>query len=237
MLMRLDQAPLGVALTVGKISDPGFAARMSRLGVFEGSTLTRLNEEITVDPVKVDGPRGNVVLSAGLAARVVLHRDDDKRLPLLECNPGDSGHVEGLTGHDGVEASLKRLGVVENDRLTLVRRLPPMLYQAVVDGKDRVRLSTGLACKILGRTPTGERQFSSVGVGEPFTVESILAGEGAAATLEGMHIRPGVQLELTGVGSTQSVGSKAHQPIVCVTMDGLRLYFQRGDAARLPVST
>lgn len=234
--MHLDQAPLGVALTVGKISDPGFAARMSRLGVFEGSTLTRLNEEITIDPVKVDGPKGNVVLSAWLAAKVVLHRDDDKRLPLLECKPGDSGHVEGLTGHDAVETSLGRLGVVENDRLTLVRRLPPMLYHAVVDGKHRVQLSTGLACKVLGQTPTGERQFSSVGVGEPFTVESILAGEDAAGTLAGMHIHPGVKLELTSVGSSQCVGSKAHHPIVCVTMDGLRLYFQQGDAARLLVS-
>jgi Fe2+ transport system protein FeoA len=233
MLTTLDHAPIGAPLILSRIPDPGFAARIARLGLYEGVTIMRLNETVSIGPVRVLGPKGEATLSGWLAAKVVMHLDDDRRLPLPECAPGDQGHVEGLTGHDVVEESLAELGVIENDRLTFVRRVPPMTYNAVVDGKHRVRLNEGLASKLLGDTPGGARQFCSVGVEESFVVRRVLAGESAVQTLESLHIRPGSTLVLTSVAATQMVGSPAKHPIVCTTMDGLRLYFHHRDASRL----
>lgn len=51
--------------------------------------------------------------------------------------------------------------------------------------------------------------------------------------LEPLHVRPGSTLVLTSVAVTPVVGVSADNPIVCVSMDGLRLYFHKRDAERL----
>jgi Fe2+ transport system protein FeoA len=233
MLTTLAAAPVGVPLVIDRIAGHDFAARMSRLGLYEGAILTRLDDSVAIGPAKISGPGGEVTLSGWLAAKVIVHRDDDSRLPLLECVPGDSGHVEGITGHQEIEEILAMLGVKENDRITFLRRLPPMLYKAVVDGKERVQINEGMAAKILGDTPSGTAQFCSVGVGERFTVRRILAGAHASESLEALGIRPGVRLELTQVAAGQVMDFSRKTPIVCSTREGLRLYFQGKDAVKI----
>ncbi|MFU2207658.1 FeoA domain-containing protein [Solidesulfovibrio sp. C21] len=233
MLTTLAAAPVGVPLIIDRIAGYEFAAHMSRLGLNEGVSLTRLDDSVAIGPAKIIGPAGEITLSGWLAAKVVVHLDDNSRLPLLECVPGDSGHVEGLTGHQNIEETLATLGVRENDRITFLRRLPPMLYKAVVNGKERIQINEGLATKILGDTPSGTAQFCSVGVGEGFTVRQILAGAHASESLESLGIRPGVRLELTQVAAGQVVTFSQKTPIVCTTQDGLRLYFQDKDATRI----
>jgi Fe2+ transport system protein FeoA len=237
MLTTLADAPVGVSLVVTRIAGQGFAARMARLGLYEGVFMTRLDDSVAIGPARIIGPAGEVTLSGWLAARVVIHLDDDRRLPLLECTPGDCGHVEGLTGHHDIEETLAMLGVRENDRITFVRRLPPMLYKAVLDGKDRVQINEGLAAKIFGDTPSGSAQFCSIGVGEEFTVRRILAGAHAADTLAALGIRPGSRLSLTQVAAGQVVSFSGKTPVVCTTREGLRLYFQEKDAERIFVSS
>lgn len=233
--MTLTAAPVGVPLVITRIAEQGFAARLSRLGLYEGISLTRLDDSVAIGPAKINGPTGEITLSGWLAAKIVVHLDDNCRLPLLECVPGDSGHVEGITGHQDIEEILAALGVKENDRITFLRRLPPMLYRAVVDGKERVQINEGMAAKILGDTPSGTAQFCSVGVGERFTVRQILAGAHASESLESLGIRPGVRLELTQVAAGQVVTFSQKTPIVCTTREGLRLYFQDKDAAKILV--
>lgn len=235
MLIPLTKAPLGLSMTVHKVVGRGFGQRMSRLGVAVGTRLTRLGDAVAVSPVKVRGPRGDAVLSGSWASRMVVHLDDDRRLPLPECAPGESGHVEGITGHDRVAASLAILGLCENDRITFVRRLPPMAYNALADGRTRVRLGEGLASKLYGETPSGPAQFCAVGVGEDFRVKDILAGENARETLASMGIVPGTHLVLQNVTAGQAVHLTVHNPVACVTGDGLRLYFQEKDADRIMV--
>jgi Fe2+ transport system protein FeoA len=237
MLITLDQAPVGVPLVIARILGPGFADRMARLGLYEGAPLMRLDETVAIGPAKIRGPRGEVTLSGWLAAKLVMHRDDDCRLPLLECRPGEAGHVEGITCHQAMAEGLAALGVVENDRITFLRRLPPMLYTAVVDDKERVQINEGLAAKILGDTPSGPAQFCAVGVGESFTVSRILAGAHASEHLASLGIRQGSRLRLTQVAAGPVVGLSRQKPIVCATGDGLRLYFQEKDAARIQVNT
>ena len=125
MLTTLAAAPVGMPLVMERIVGPEFAARLQRLGLYEGVSLTRLDDSVAVGPAKIRGPHGEVTLGGGMAARVVIHLDNDRRQPLLECSPGDSGHVEGITGHRGVEETLATLGIKEDDRITFLRRLPP----------------------------------------------------------------------------------------------------------------
>lgn len=235
MLTTLADAAVGVALVVTRISPQDFADRLARLGVYEGARIMRLEEAVAIGPAKIRGPRGDVTLGGWLAAKIVAHLDDDRRIPLLECAPGDTGHVEGVTGHKAMEDALAVLGVAENDRITFLRRLPPMLYRAVLDDKERIQLSEGLAAKILGDTPSGPAQFCAVGVGEPFVVSRILAGERAGETLNALGVRPGSRLSLTGVAAGQVFGLSRHAPVVCATREGARLYFQRKDAGRIAV--
>lgn len=236
MLNTLATAPVGVPLVIHRIVGPDFAARMARLGLYEGSVLTRLDESVAVGPARIKGPGGEVTLGGWLAAKVVIHLDDGRRLPLLECQPGDSGHLEGVTGHRNIEETLATLGVREEDRITFLRRVPPMLYKAVVDGKKPFQITEGLAAKIFGDTPSGAVQFCSVGVGEAFTVRAILAGAHASESLTALGIRPGSRLTLQQVAAGQVVRFSREMPIVCHTRDGLRLYFQEKDAEKIDVA-
>jgi len=235
-LSTLTAAPVGAQLVVCRISGRGFSARMARLGLYEGVAMTRLDDSVVIGPARLSGPAGEITLSGWLAGRVVIHLDDDRRLPLLECLPGDSGHVEGITGHQEIEENLAMLGVRENDRVTFVRRLPPMLYKALLNGKDRIQINEGLAAKIIGDTPSGVAQFCSVGVGEAFTVSRILAGAHASDSLSLLGVRPGCQLKLIQVSAGQVVSLSHKAPVVCTTKDGLRLYFKEKDADKIIVT-
>lgn len=237
MLTTLAAAPIGAFLVVERISGRDFSDRMARLGLYEGVNLVRLDNSVAIGPAKISGPAGEMTLSGWLAARVVVHLDDDRRLPLLECAPGEGGHVEGITGHQEIEDALATLGLRENDRITFLRRLPPMLYKAVLDGRDRIQINEGLAAKIFGDTSRGPAQFCSVGVGETFTVRRILAGAHAGESLASLGIQPSSQLTLTQVAAGPVVNFSDKTPVVCSTRDGLRLYFQEKDAQKIAVNT
>lgn len=236
MITNLAHAPAGIPLTVVHITDKDFASRLAHLGIYEGACLTRLDESIKVGPVKVKGPNGEAVLGGWLAGRVVMHLDDDRRMPLLECPPKSSGHIEGVTGNQAVEEALGILGIAENDRVTLIRRMPPMTYKVLVDKTHHEQLNEGLAATLLGDTPSGSAQFCSVGTGVPFTVRRILAGKGTTNIFTAMHIELGTQLELLSVSSSQILDFSEKHAVVCVTSEGLRLYFNESDAHDLIVS-
>lgn len=236
MTTSLSQAPMGRPLVLLAVGDRDMAERMARLGIAVGSSLTRLDEQMIVEPVKVLGPEGEAALSGGLAAKIVVHLDDDRKLPLLSCSPGDAGHVEGLTGQGPIEDSLSALGIREGDRIAFLRRLPSMTYSALVDGARRVRLSETLAAKLLGRTDSGRVQFTAVGAGQTFVVERILAGERSAAMLSDLGVAPGARLVLENVSTGQSLRLAVNTPpVVCVTREGLRLLFHQRDAEALLV--
>ncbi len=234
-MISLDKAPIGVPLILCHIMDEGLSIRVQRLGLYDGAKLMRLNESVTIGPVKVNGPQGDVILSGGLAAKVVIHLDDDRRLPLLDCVHGDSGHVEGITGHGTVESVLADLGFKENDRITFLRRIPPMLYKFSIEGKKTTQMNEGLASKVIGDTENGPVQLCSAGVGEAFEVTHILAGETAKETLAALNVHIGSKLQLSNVSTGQVLSFSNFKSIVCMTYDGLRLYFQEKDAKQLLV--
>ena len=236
MITNLFHAPSGLWLSIVRIADQTFAARLARLGLYEGAEIMRLDETVSIGPVKVRGKRGEAVLSGRLAGHIVMHLDDDRRLPLLECLPGSTGHVEGLTGHELLADALRQLGIEENDEIRLVRRMPPMTYRALIDGRHHEQFDEGLASKLLGETDGGGLlQFCSAGVGEDFVVRAIIGSDRSRDILTAMHIRPGVSLVLTSVSSSQILKFSDDNPVVCVSHDGVRLYFAEKDAHDLIV--
>lgn len=236
MTCTLVQAPFGRSLRITRIIGADFSARMSRLGLYEGARLLRINEAAKLGAVKVRTTLGETVLSGWLAGQVVIHLDDDRRVPLLECRSLESGHVEGITGQDIVEDSLRALGITDGDRIQFLRRMPPMAYAFSVRGKGRASMSESMAAHVLGETAAGPRQFSSVGVGEVLTVIRILPGEATPASLASLHVTEGAELTLVNVSASPELGKSADHPVACVTKDGMRLYFREQDAASIIVS-
>lgn len=236
MRITLDKAPVGQSLYIDRIVGADFADRMGRMGLYEKAWLMRLNESVAIGPVKVRCNGATAILSGWLAGQMVIHLDDDRRLPLPECSPGDRGHVEGIAGQKQVEASLFALGITEGDGIKCIRRIPPMTYRFRVNGRKE-RINEGFAAHILGSTAEGQTQFSSVGVGEVFAVQTILPGADAQPTLIAMGVAPGAELILTGVSVSHDLDLAPDHPIACVTRDGMRLYLREQDAAGIFVTT
>ena len=65
MLTTLAAAPVGMPLVIERIVGPEFAARLQRLGLYEGVSLTRLDDSVAVGPAKIRGPHGEVTLGGG----------------------------------------------------------------------------------------------------------------------------------------------------------------------------
>ena len=238
MITNLAHAPSGIPLSLVHITDTGLATRLARLGLFEGTKLTRLGETVSIGPVKIKGPKGETVLGGGLAERIVIHLDNsDKRLPLPECLPRSTGHIEGITGDQTVENALEKLGLADNDHITVIRRIPPMTYKILVDGTHYEQINESLAAVLVGDTPTGSAQFCAVGTGEAFVVRHILADQNSRDVLTATHIEPGARLELQSVSSSPVLNFSDSNPVVAETGDGLRLYFNELDAHDLIVST
>ena len=231
----LSEATMGEPLSIARMTDPDLAVRLGRMGLFEGSGITRLDREVLVQPVRVRGPLGETVLGGGMAMKIVVHLDDGRKMPLIEMTPGESGHVEGLTGGPDLSDTMGVLGLNANDRIVFVRRLPPMEYLTVIPGGGRLRLTEGMAAKIWGRLRERSMQFVSARAGEAFLVDKVLGGNHAARMLAARGIRPGISLVLESVAQAQSLQLDTHNPVIVTSHEGLRLFLTPADAQRILV--
>ena len=118
MQTSLDQAPVNQALRLGPVLNGMLAERLRRLGLYPGCQLRRQDEEVRLQPVRVRGPRGEAILSSGMAAKVIVHHDDGHKTPILEMRLGEQGHIEGLTAGTGLEEALRTLGLPPMRRTT-----------------------------------------------------------------------------------------------------------------------
>lgn len=236
MSMPLTDASPGRTLIIKKMAVPELACRLRHMGLFEGSEIVRLDREVLVRPVRVRGPNGDAVLGGGMAMKIVVHLDDGRKLPLMEMAPGESGHIEGLTGGSELADTLALLQLTQGDPVSLVRQLPPMEYIAVIDGGGRIRLTEGMAAKIWGCIGAQQLQFVSARVGEPFRVIRVLGGPGALRLLERQGVGPNIHLTLEGVGQAQSIPVAVRNPIVIVSREGLRLFLTPDDGMHIFVT-
>ena len=142
MQISLDQAPVGRPLRLTAVMHQVLGQRLERMGLYRGCLLHREDEEVAVQPVRVLGPDGEATLSAGMAAKVVVYHDDGH---IVEMPPGEAGHIEGLTSNTGLEVALATLGLHENGRVQLLRKIPPMRYTARLDGHQRVHFTESVS--------------------------------------------------------------------------------------------
>lgn len=235
MYIPLTDAPCGTPLVFVKAKDIDLAVRLRRMGLFEGKELLRLDEEVLVQPIKVKGPKGEFILGGGMAARVIVHLDDGRKIPLLEMKPDDSGHVEGSTCGWILLEALNTFGFEIDEEIRFVRKIPPMEYVTLVEKTGRVRLNEGIAAKIWGRIHHRHIQFASARVKEDFEVLKILGGQNSRQTLASQGIRPGKILLLEGVEQADklNMAEGIKNPLVISTRDGLRLFLRQREGKQI----
>lgn len=237
MLLNLLQAPAQTPLLLVRVADPQLEGRLARMGIFPGSQVELLDEEVALHTVRVRGPKGEILLGGGMGGKVVIHLDDGGMRPLTELSPGDTGHIEAVTAGESLTETLRALGLDDGDRIEMIRALPPMEYVAEVRGRGRVRLAEGMAAKILGRMGGLECQFANAQAGKDFMVTRLLGGGRARRAIAALDISPGDVLRLEYVAKAPSYRLSGGDRVVLVSREGLRLFLRRDQAELLVVQT
>lgn len=230
MFSNLSQAPSGTSLTVTKIADKGLALQLERMGIFTDSVVSRLDQEVALQTVRIKGPKGEVVLGGGMGGKVVAHLDDGRILPLSEMEPGETGHIEGVTGGTALTDALAVLGLKDDDEIVLIRKLPPMEYITVVEGRGRIRLPEGMAAKIIGNMGGFSCQYATAQAGTSFIVDRVIGGERARRAIDSLDIREGTVLTLQSVEKAASIHMTGQDRVVLHSREGLRLFLRRDQA-------
>lgn len=237
MTTSLTKAPFDRPLVLNNITDSELESLLSRLGLLRGRTFIRENEEVLLRPIRLRGASGEVVLGGRMAMRVIVHLDDDRRMPLTDMTAGQSGHIEGTTGSITLENLLATLGLHQGERITYHRQLPPMDYTLLVGHDKKRRIPEGVAAKIWGHIGDRHMQFVSAGKGQAFVVEKILGGVRSMGTLDEKGISPGKTIVLDSVAPAQVLSMAVHEPVVITTDDGLHLHLRTSQADQILVET
>ena len=236
MYAKLSLAPAGIPLLISSITDDDLESQMSRMGLFVGTEITRLDKDVAIKTVRVRGPEGEVVLGSGMGGKVIAHLDDGRMLPLTDLHPGDTGHVEYVNAGPALKEGMDALGLNEDDPIELIRILPPMEYIAVVEGRGRIRLAEGMAAKILGRMGKIKCQFVNSQAGADFVVEQIIGGDRAQRAIASLDIAPGVTMRLEMVGKAPSYTMAGLNRCVITTPEGLRLFLRQDQTELIVVA-
>ncbi len=240
-MITLEEAPAGALLRLVKVIDRKLADSLLRMGLWQGSTLVKVDtEEIVRESVRVKGAggtKGGVVLGGGMSAKIMVQKADGTKASVAQLERNDEGQIVALTGGPGLRDTLETLGLKIGDPVKLLRKLPPMIYLLVVDRKARVRIQEGVAAKIWGVMDGLTLQFTSARVDKEFKVLKMLGGSRVKKYLSSMGIDPGVTLILQGIeqGKRISYGPKKHCAID--TQEGLRVYFGSTEASLILVDT
>lgn len=238
MIISLSEAPVGKLLLVTEVSNERLARELAKIGIREGQELIRLEEDAAaLQPVKLRGLQGEVVLSGNMASGLVVHLDSGQIVPLLEMELGDKGHLEGVTcvPDSGMAETYHVLGLHENDSVEFVHKQPSMEYTALVDGKKRISLPGGMAAKLWGESLGQRLQFAMAGAGKEFHLDKILGGRSARERIGGMGLNPGDTLVLEAVKPAQTVRLALKDPIAVSTPENLRFWLPPQAASLLMV--
>ncbi len=223
MLKSLNNAPIGVPLILVAVTETHLAEELRQMGIFEGSRLARLDEEVLMQPLKIRGPKADVVLGSGMAAKIIVHLEDGRRIPVVEMRPREQGHLEGTIGGPALLHTMDVLGLRRNDTIVLLRQLPPMEYIAVIEKKQRIHVTEALAAKIWGTIDKSTMQFVAAQSGKTFHVLDLLGGQHSRQVLNSYGIHVGSSLILERVAQAQSVIIDHSHPLIISTHDGLRM--------------
>lgn len=220
----LEEAMFNVPLRLRHVATNNLAMRLEKLGLFPGAEIVKNDEQVYIQPVRVRGEKGDVILSGNMALKTIVHVGD-RKMPVMDMEPGQTGHIEGIVAGSVLGRSLEILGLVENSEVSFIRKLPLMEYVAlVVSDAKRVRLLTGLAAKIVGICAGNFKQFAMSPPGERFEVTCLLGGPKSHGALAEKGITQGTILTLESVELSQTIQTCPQDSIVITTRDGLHLH-------------
>ncbi len=243
MYSSLIDAPVNTDLILLQIVEPHCAEWLKRMGLFPGSQIVRHGSEIQYNPVRVRGSKGDVIVPAGLGIRVFVHLDDGgERIPLVEMERKQTGHVESMSCGRGCITALARMGLLENEPVTFIRSLPHMDYITLLSKKERTRLSEGEAARIWGVSSVdGEEQesiqFYFARQGVDFHVQEIIGGKKAQMHLKTHGVAPGTIIMLETIEQARELHQPGVDPVVVSSSGGLRLYLDPVQAGHIIVKT
>lgn len=223
-IIPLNQAPFDQSLELHDIKNKYLADKLQKMGLYLGNEIFRLDETLIVQAIRVRTKSGEVILSGGMGIKTIVHLGDNRRIPLLDMEPGETGHIEGITGGRGLVVTLETLGLKENEPITLLRKLPPMEYVVRINHRYRARLTEGDTARIWGESNGSNRQFSFSSTGCDFQVKKLLGASKAISRLIKTGIQPNSILTLESVSSTQTLQLGATNQLAISSPDGLHLH-------------
>ena len=235
MITSLNDAPVDRVLTVVSIRHQGLAGELAKLGLAHGRELIKLEQDKeAVQPMRLRTPDGDVILSGNMASGLMVHLDDGRIAPLLDLEPGQAGHLEGVTvmPDSPMADTFATLGLREDDPVELIRKLPPMEYVILVNEARRITLPGGMAAKVWGQSQGRMMQLASAGTVDRFEVTKILGGYRAQERMLNLGLEPGQTLMLEAVKPAQIVRLAEKNPVAAATPEGLRFWLPP-QAARL----
>ena len=236
MISLLNDAPVNTDLILTGVSSPDLHRWLQRLGLFIGGHIIRHDREINYYPVRVRGSKGDVIVPAGLGIKILVHLDSGERKPLVEMNRHETGHIEAIACGAGCRHGLAHLGIEEEREVKFVRTLPHMDYVAIINRRERTRLSEGEAARIWGKSENDEAtQFYFAKRNIPFLVEEIIGGSKIREHLLTHGIQAGDQLLLESIEQTRELHKPGIEPVTISSPGGLRLYLNPAQASRILV--
>ena len=233
MYQTLINAPFEKSLILVKVADQSLALRFRNMGIFEGMELIRVNEDVKLHPVRVEGSKGVAIIGGGMSSKIIVLLNDGRKSSLSEMEPDETGFIAGLTGGSGLSGALKVLGFEKNKKITLIRRLPPMEYITFIEKKGKIRLTESMAAKIWGEMDKKMCQFNFAQKKKKFFVKSILGGQNAFEMLRSRGVETETILTLEGVTPARNLYMCKKNPIIISTKDGLRLFLKEKDCEQI----
>ncbi len=238
MSTTFTKAPSGVLLNLDKIEDSKLESELFRMGVLPNNIIYKMDAESDIHTVRIKTAKGDRVLAGGMGGKIVAHLDDDRIISLIDMKPKECAHIEAIEGGQELAIALSALGLENGEEFELVRCLPPMIYLVDVNGKKRIKLSEGMAAKILGKMENCmECQFANASVNVPFSISKIIGGVSSKKILDSLNVHEGDTLTLYSVENAPIYSMSKNGRFMLATREGLRVVLKKEQADNIKVST
>ncbi len=243
MFTTFSKAPSGILLKLEQIDDKKLQNALFRMGVVEQKTVYKMDVEADTHSVRIKSAIGETILAGGMGGKILAHLDDGRMIPLVEMKPKEHAHIETIEGGEELQAAIAALGLNNGDEFELVRIMPSMQYITEINGK-KIKLSEGMAAKILGTMPSITKnskkvnlvQFANASVNMPFTVKKIIGGKNSNRIMHSYNIKENDCLTLLSVENAPIYNMSKNNRFMLVTNEGLRVFLEKEQAMSLVVS-
>ncbi len=241
MTTTLAKAAINTFWKVSRITEPSLKTKLQKIGVDIGTELMVLEPYEKTLPVKMRlvGQKKDILISPDMTMQMLVHSSDDKKISLAEIPIGSEAHLESITSDSThLAEDLKKLGItVGTTDFKILRRLPPMLYTAFNEKNKKIRLTEGMASKILGKMDGETVQFPMAGKGRKFTITTLLGCEKAQKRLHSFGVHIGGELLLDHVEPcNEPQNQDPKEQIRLITKDKMQFYLPLENCEHIFVS-